>query len=110
MVEPREHAHEVATALPHRDLRVLQPGVGQEDKLVDVGVLGHVDQSAERQVRLEDRKSERVLLGAGWGAIPEELDSELAGVVVVAGLLFGVVESSNLDERLPLSDVTIANR
>ena len=68
MVEPREHAHEVATALPHRDLRVLQPGVGQKDKLVDVRVLGHVDQSAERQVRLEDRESERVLLGAGWGA------------------------------------------
>ena len=103
-----EHVHEIATALPHLDL--LRPGVGQEDKLVDVRVLGHVDQRAEREVRFEDRKSERVLLGVRRGVILEELDIELAGVVVVAGFLVGVVEGSNLDERLPLSDVTLANR
>ena len=93
-----------------KNKRAMRGNCKKEDKLVDVRILGHVDQRAEREVRFEVRKSERVLLRGGRVFIPEELDIELAGVVVVAGLLVGVVEGSNLDEILALSDVILAKR
>jgi hypothetical protein len=95
MAEPKKHLHKVPTALPHIDLRA---GVGQEDKLVEVCILGHVDQSAEGEV-IAEVKSERVIRGPGRSVVAEEFDSELAGVVVDSGHLVLIIEGSILGKR-----------